>query len=237
VRILIVDDHEIVREGLRVALAGAQHYDVVGTAHDGRTGLILARRTAPDVAVVDLRLPDMPGAELCRQLRQALPSVKVVILTAYLSEETVRVCLRAGAAAYVTKAAGLAELRATLDRVMDEQSATSPYPAQIVARLHAIVERRTRDALATPQQERVLELAAQGLSNAAIGERMFIAESTVRFHIQNMKAKFSARTKTELIAKALRNGAIAPAAEAYADAYGHSPAVRQLVGVAAPDRR
>ena len=234
-RILIVDDHEIVREGLRLALASREDYEIVGAVHDGQAALRRARQTLPDVAIVDLRLPDMSGDDLCRRLRRNFPSTAVVILSAYLSEDSVRVCLHAGAAAYVTKAAGLPELCAAIARVAEEQTSASTTPPQIVARLHALVEQRAQGATATPQQARVLELAASGLTDAAIGERMFISESTVRFHIQKMKAKLDARNKTELIAKAMRRGIISPAEEADGVVGGQPTpsAVAQLVGQSA----
>jgi DNA-binding NarL/FixJ family response regulator len=214
VRILIVDDHEIVREGLRATLSADPRLDIIGTAATGVAALQRARQALPDLALVDLRLPDMSGEDLTRELRRRFPSMAVIILTTYLSEETVRSALQAGAAAYVTKAAGLGELRSAIDRVMasDPPPGTTAGP-QIVKQLHDLVASRMDEALPTPQQERVLELAAQGLTNHEIGERLYISESTVRFHIQKLKAKFSARTKTELIAKAIRTGVIAPAGE------------------------
>jgi DNA-binding NarL/FixJ family response regulator len=213
-RILIVDDHEIVREGLAATLASDPRLEIVGSAATAKDALMLARRTLPDIALVDLRLPDMTGEELTRELRQRFPSTAVIVLTTYLSEETVRGALKAGAAAYVTKAAGLPELRSAIDRIAAGESAGGVGAGpQIVKQLHDLVSSRMDDALPTPQQERVLELAAQGLTNHEIGDRLFISESTVRFHIQKLKTKFSARTKTELIAKAIRVGVIAPAAE------------------------
>jgi DNA-binding NarL/FixJ family response regulator len=214
VRILIVDDHEIVREGLRATLSADPRLEIVGTAATGAAALQRARQALPDIALVDLRLPDMSGEDLTRELRQRFPSVAVIILTTYLSEETVRRALQAGAAGYVTKAAGLGELRAAIDRVMSEEPAPSTASGpQIVKQLHDLVSARMGEALPTPQQERVLELAAQGMTNHEIGERLYISESTVRFHLQKLKAKFDARTKTELIAKAIRTGVIAPAGE------------------------
>jgi DNA-binding NarL/FixJ family response regulator len=214
-RILIVDDHEIVREGVRSVLSMDPRFEVVGEAASAKEALQCARRTLPDVALVDLRLPDMRGEELTREFTKHFPNTAVIILTTYLSEETVRDALAAGAAGYVTKAAGLPELKAALERVMS--GATAPNTAagpQIVKQLHSLVSARMSAVSPTPQQERVLELAAQGFTNGEIGERLFISESTVRFHVQKLKAKFAARTKTELIAKAIRTGFIAPANEA-----------------------
>jgi DNA-binding NarL/FixJ family response regulator len=214
-RIMIVDDHEIVREGVRATLTADPRIDVVATAASGRDALRCARQTLPDIALVDLRLPDMRGEDLTRDLTRDFPSTAVIILSTYLSEETVRGALEAGASAYVTKAAGLPELRAAIERVArgDRAEGATSGP-QIVKQLHSLVTDRMAGATPTPQQERVLELAAQGFTNQEIGSRLFISESTVRFHVQKLKAKFAARTKTELIAKAIRTGFIAPAGEA-----------------------
>jgi DNA-binding NarL/FixJ family response regulator len=213
-RIMIVDDHDIVREGVRAALSSDPRIEVVAEAASGKEALRAVRQSLPDVALVDLRLPDMRGEDLTRELVRDFPSTAVIILTTYLSEETVRGALEAGAVAYVTKAAGLPELIAALERVMaGEAIPDAAEGLQIVRQLHAVVTSRMTGVTPTPQQERVLELAAQGFTNQEIGSRLFISESTVRFHVQKLKSKFEARTKTELIAKAIRTGFIAPAGE------------------------
>jgi DNA-binding NarL/FixJ family response regulator len=215
VRIMIVDDHELVREGVRSALSRVAGIEVVAEASTGREALRRVRQTLPDIALVDLRLPDMRGEDLTRELARGFPGTAVIILSTYLSEETVRNALQAGAAAYVTKAAGLPELLAAIERVRLGRSVSGPGSGpQIVKQLHQIVNERMSGTTPTPQQERVLELAAEGYTNQEIGKRLFISESTVRFHVQKLKAKFEARTKTELIAKAIRTGFIAPAGEA-----------------------
>lgn len=212
---MIVDDHEIVREGLRASLSRIPGMEVVGEASTGRDALRRVRQTLPDVALVDLRLPDMRGEDLTREFTRDFPGTAVIILSTYLSEETVRGAVQAGAAAYVTKSAGLPELLAAIERVRSGRVAASAASVpQIVKQLHALVDERMSGTTPTPQQELVLELAAQGFTNHEIGERLFISESTVRFHVQKLKAKFQARTKTELIAKAIRTGFIAPAGEA-----------------------
>lgn len=214
-RIMIVDDHEIVREGIRATLSSDPRLEIVGEAATGRMALRCVRQKLPDIALVDLRLPDMRGEDLVRELSRDFPSTAVIILTTYLSEETVRGALDAGAHAYVTKSAGRPELMAAIERVMaGERAPAVSAGVQIVKQLHALVAERMAGERPTPQQERVLELAAQGFTNQEIGNRLFISESTVRFHVQKLKAKFAARSKTELIAKAIRTGFIAPASEA-----------------------
>lgn len=211
VRVLVVDDHEVVREGLTAALSSDGQFEVVAAVPTAAAAITVAGRTRPDVALVDLRLPDMPGGRLCRELRQRFPATAVVVLSSYVSEDTVRTAMEAGASAYITKGAGLSELRKALAEVVTNHS--EPVERQIVGQLHALVSRRSSESRLTPQQERVLELSAEGLTYREIGSRLFISESTVRFHMQKLKAKFSARTKTELIARAIRTGAMAPAAE------------------------
>lgn len=209
-RLLIVDDRDVVRVGLRATMA--KRHAVAGTAASGSEALAMVGRVRPDAAVVDLRLPDMSGHELCQRLRAVAPDVAVVILSTYVSDETVRRALDAGATAYVTKAAGLRELLRVLDGI-DHGTAETQTAPEIVSRLHAAVSQRTSAVQLSPQQESVLELAAEGLTNQQIGDRLFISESTVRFHLQNLKSKFSARTKTDLIARAIRAGVISPAEE------------------------
>jgi DNA-binding NarL/FixJ family response regulator len=216
-RICVVDDHEIVREGLRRALPNDPTIEVVGEAASGAEALREARRTLPDVMLVDFRLPDMTGDELCRRIRSGFPSTKVVMLTTYLSEDVVRRSLDAGAAGFVTKASGLDELRGALAKLDDEddEPAFAGGASAIVQRLHEANDERTPRRPLTPQQERVLELAAHGLTYSEISGRLHISESTVRFHIQSLKERLGVRTKTELIAVAIRAALISPDADAH----------------------
>ena len=211
-RVLVVDDHEVVREGL-IATLTPHGYDIVGAASTAAEAVAVARSTLPDIALVDIRLPDLSGEEVCPILREAVPQMSLIILTTYLSEEMVRRALAAGAAEYVTKAAGLPALLAALDRV--RANAARPYASEIVRQLYNVTAKRLQAVPLTPQQESVLELAAQGLTNDEIGRRLFITESTVRFHLGKLRETFGARSKTELVAKAIRSGALSPALDAY----------------------
>ena len=213
-RMLLVDDHEVVREGLGAALSQDPRFDVVGFASSGAEAMQQARLMRPDAAIIDLRLPDTTGDLLCAEMRARFPSMAVVILSSYLSEETVRKALAAGASGYVTKSAGLQALREVLgDIAAGRRSSALVGAPQIVHQLHQLVSQRMSGNLVTPQQQTVLELAADGLTYHEIGARLFITESTVRFHIQNLKKKLGVRTKVELIAKAIRAGIIRPASE------------------------
>jgi DNA-binding NarL/FixJ family response regulator len=211
VRVLVIDDHEVVREGLSAALSCDGAFEVVAAAATAASGMLAAARARPDVALVDLRLPDTDGAVLCRGIRQRYPGTAVVVLSSYVSEDTVRSAMEAGASAYVTKGAGLAELRQAIVRAVADRDAFGD--CQIVGQLHDLVSQRSVGGRLTTQQERVLELSAEGLTYREIGARLFISESTVRFHMQKLKEKLGARTKTELVARAIRTGAMAPAIE------------------------
>lgn len=206
-RLLVVDDHEVVRAGITAALSQDPSLQVAGVAGSGREALALLPDLRPDVAVVDLRLPDMSGDELCRRLRARLPGLAVVVLSSYLTEPAVRDAVEAGAAGYVTKAAGLAELRAAIE----EAAAGTGRPAsvsQIMRRLEGILDDRDGAGAPTPQQARVLALAAEGLTYSEMARRLSISESTVRFHIQKMKIKLGARSRTELVVRAVRAGLV-----------------------------
>jgi two-component system response regulator DevR len=219
VRLLLVDDHEVVREGLRGLLDRDPRYEVVGAAGSGAEAVRAAAALRPDVVLLDLRLPDRRGEDVCRSIREASPRSAVLVLTTDPREEAIRASAESGAHAYVTKSAGLKELRRVLERVAVQQAHGSAAPAnnQILALLRdAIAQNRdgTEASGVTPQQQRVLELAAQGLTNKEIGGRLYITESTVRFHIQNLKARLGAQTKTELVVRALERGLIAERDEA-----------------------
>jgi DNA-binding NarL/FixJ family response regulator len=207
--LLIVDDHEVVREGLSTALERHAFCRVIGAVGTGSAALALASLHRPSLALVDLRLPDMSGDELCKQLIARCPDIVVVMLSTYLYEQAVRASLLAGASAYVTKSAGISEVITALRRAARGTPASTPDEAsQIVGQLHNLISHRTKEAPVTPQQESVLVLAAQGLTYAEIGRQLYISESTVRFHIQKLKPKFNARSKTDLVAKAIRAGVI-----------------------------
>jgi DNA-binding NarL/FixJ family response regulator len=207
--VLVVDDHEVVRRGLQTALAAMPDVEVVGTAADGFEALQLARRSVPEIAVIDFRLPDMPGDELCAKLLALLPSIQVVVLTTYVGEDIVRRAISAGAGRFVTKASGLQELRAAIESILRGEPRPAGGGAAIAAHLQKVTAEQSAATL-TPRQERVLELAAAGLTYAEIGERLIISESTVRFHIQALKTKLGAKTKTELIATSIRLALIDP---------------------------
>jgi DNA-binding NarL/FixJ family response regulator len=210
-RICVVDDHDVVQQGLQASLPAEPGMEVVGVAGSGADALHQARRLLPDLIITEFRLPDMPADDFCRAVATRFPGTTVVIFTAYLGEDMVRRAVSAGAAAFVTKAAGLDELR----RVLRELAAGNGKPlhggsAAIVKRLFECAAPREDSRKITPRQERVLDLAAQGLTYCEIASLLHLSESTVRFHIQGLKARLGVRTRTELVAFAIRSGLITP---------------------------
>jgi two-component system response regulator DevR len=210
-RVVVVDDHEIVRTGLRMVLPSDPEITVVAEAKSPAEALTAVRQMLPDVVLTDYRLPGMAGDELCRRILEIAPSTHVIILTTYLSEDVVQRSIDAGAAGFVTKEAGLDELRDVLAELAHGPGRLRLSPTSAtVKRLHRAGPEDPDGRPLTPQQRRVLELAASGLTYPQISEQLHISESTVRFHIRTLKERFEARTKTELIAMAIRSALIAP---------------------------
>ncbi|MBE1590553.1 response regulator [Nonomuraea angiospora] len=204
-KVLVVDDQQLMREGLVALLDLVDDVEVVGDAGDGEQALRLVAEVRPDVVLMDLRMPVMDGVEATRRIARAHPEVAVVVLTTYDDDRSVDSALLAGARGYLTKDAGRAEIAAALRSAAAGQSTFS-----------AAVSRRLVDALSraapppvsacpdglTVREVEVLRLVAGGLSNAEIGSALFIAETTVKTHINNAFAKIGVRNRTEAAAYA-----------------------------------
>jgi len=208
--ILVVDDHEVVRAGLVAEIDRQEAFSVAGVAGNGADAFEWAVKHRPDLVLMDWRLPDKTGVEVCRELREAAPDVRVVMLTTYISEQTVREALAAGARGYVTKAAGIGALFDAMHEAMNDASGPGTAP-EVVKHLHDMLDSRTQAAALTPQQQHVLDLAAQGLTNQQIADRLSVSESTVRFHLKALRSKLEASSKAGLIANAVRLGLLLPA--------------------------
>jgi DNA-binding NarL/FixJ family response regulator len=212
VRVIVVDDHQVVQAGVRAALAADPRFTAVDRAASGAEALRCVRRDPPDLALVDLRLPDTSGEELVRALLREQPGLDVIILSTYLSESLVRGALDAGAVAYVTKSAGLDALMDAIDRVLAGRAAAATESPQIVEQLRTVIDDRIGVARPTERQGMVLDLIAEGYSYDEISEELGITKATISFHVTRLKEKFAARSTTELIAKAIRLGYVAQGA-------------------------
>jgi DNA-binding NarL/FixJ family response regulator len=205
IKVVVVDDHEVVRAGLSAALGVDPNIDVVGAAGDGASAVDIVRTARPDIVIVDYRLPDRTGSQLCNDLQREAVPPSVILFTTYLSEDVVRSAIDAGAVGCVSKSAGLAELKREIERVASGAPAAA---ALSTSRLPTPRVQTTQSGAegTTPQQLAVLKLAARGLTDRQIGRKLFVSESTIRFHIQNLKRRFGAQNKVELIARAVRGG-------------------------------
>lgn len=197
IRVFILDDHELVRRGLRELLEG-EGFEVVGTsgtAHDARKQIPALR---PDVSVLDARLPDGTGIEVCRDVRSIDGSLKCLILTSYDDEQALRGAVLAGALGYVLKQIAGNDLIGALRRAARGESLFTPGLKQrIVSGLFTHENLDPRMGLLTTQERRVLELVGEGMSNRQIGERMRLAEKTVKNYVSSMLAKLGFESRTQ----------------------------------------
>jgi two-component system response regulator DevR len=200
VRVFLLDDHEVVRRGLRDLLEGNGGIEVVGEA--GRADEALRRIPAvrPDVAVLDAQLPDGSGIEVCREIRSSLPSVACLILTSYDDDEALFAAIMAGAAGYVLKQIRGTDLVEAVQRVAQGQSLLDPaVTARVLTRLREGPPGTDPRWEALSERERaVLALIADGLSNREIGARLFLAEKTVKNHVSRLLAKLQMQRRTQI---------------------------------------
>jgi two-component system response regulator DevR len=200
VRVFLLDDHEVVRRGLRDLLEGNGGIEVVGEA--GRADEALRRIPAvrPDVAVLDAQLPDGSGIEVCREIRSSLPSVACLILTSYDDDEALFAAIMAGAAGYVLKQIRGTDLVEAVHRVAQGQSLLDPaVTARVLTRLREGPPATDPRWEALSERERaVLALIADGLSNREIGARLFLAEKTVKNHVSRLLAKLQMQRRTQI---------------------------------------
>lgn len=201
VRVLIVDDHAISREGLGAILAREADIDVVGEAGDGLAALAAYRRLRPDVTLMDVGLPGLGGIEVTQALCQEFPEARVIILTVHDGDEYVYRALRAGARAYLLKDAAREELLDAVRQVYAGRRLLAPVAAAHLAE-------RVAGSELTEREQAVLTILVEGRSNAAIGRALGITESTVKAHVNNILGKLGVRQRTEAAAVAVRRGLV-----------------------------
>ncbi|MDW7982521.1 MAG: response regulator transcription factor [Thermomicrobium sp.] len=204
-RIAIIDDHEIVRSGLKHILEGDPAFEVVGEAADGPSGVAMVDAQRPDVVIVDVRLPSMHGDDVCRLIRERAPTVRILVLSAFGEEELVHRCLMAGAQGYVLKDIVHFDLKKSLLAVARGEAVLDPRVATVV--LDRLRNREGASEIPlSPHQVSVLRLMAQGLSNREIAERLFLSENTVKGYVQEVLRRLGARNRLEAVMIANRRG-------------------------------
>src|SRR5262245_16606061 len=204
IRVFLLDDHEIVRRGLRELIESEDDLEVVGEAGTAEEALGRIPATTPDVAVLDVRLPDGDGVEVCREIRSAHPEIACVMLTSFSDDEAVYAAIMAGAAGYLLKQIRGTDLVDALRRVAAGESLLDPaVTAQVLERLRHGGDDEELARL-TPQERRILDLIAEGLTNRQIGEQLFLAEKTVKNYVSNLLSKLGMERRTEAAVFAAR---------------------------------
>jgi DNA-binding NarL/FixJ family response regulator len=204
-----VDDHEVVREGLRSLLNRREGINVVGEAGTVGSAIEEAARLRPDVVIMDVRLPDGSGVEACREIRQEYPDTKVIMLTSYADDEAVFASILAGAAGYLLKQTRGQALAEAIEAVADGGSLLDPAVTQkVLERVRSLGGRRPDDSLASlsDQEQKILLLIAEGKTNKEIAEEIFLSDKTVKNYVSSILSKLNLRRRAEAAAFIARKG-------------------------------
>lgn len=207
IRVLLVDDHVIVRRGIRALLTTEPEIEVVGEAQDGQEALARIQALAPDVILLDLLMPRMDGIEVTRRVVADDPRARILVLTSFAADDKVFPAIKAGALGYLLKDTGPEALVSAIRQVYRGESSLSPAIARKV--LHELSRPSDRPPTPDPLTEReleVLQVIAQGKSNAEIAEALIISEATVRTHVSNILGKLHLASRTQAALYALREG-------------------------------
>ena len=205
-RLMLVDDHRMLREGLRRALE-AEGFLVVGEANDGQEALRMALEKKPDVILMDVSMPDVDGIEATRSIMQADARQRIVMLTMHMDREVIDRAIRSGAVGYLTKDCSIAEVADAVRMAANGDMALSPKLAELM-----LTEARNLDSgderLITRREEEVLQLIADGLSTPEVAAKLYISQKTVKNHLASIYEKLEARDRTQAVLSAVRSGII-----------------------------
>lgn len=208
ITVLIVDDHAVVRHGIRALLETEADFEVVGDVSSGAEAILLVSQLVPDVIVMDLMMPGLDGVETTKLLKQRSPCSQIVVLTSYHEDEHIFPAIRAGALSYLLKGVALGELTTAVRKAARGEAVLHPHiAARMLQELHGQTQERSRLYETLSEREReVLQLIAQGRSNGQIAEHLVITERTVKSHVNNILSKLHVADRTQAAIYAWREG-------------------------------
>lgn len=210
IRLVIIDDHEMVREGLKAMLVTEPDFHIVGDAADAQQALLLIEQTKPDIALLDVRLPGgMSGIEACRIITKRYPNTAVIILTTFTDEELIAQCIQAGARGFIVKDVERFDLKRSIRAVARGEAAIDSKAAvSILARLRraSSVESASPPEPLSAQQLVILRLVAQGLSSREIASQLYLSENTVKGYVQDILHRLNVKNRTEAVMVAVKHG-------------------------------
>ena len=209
IRLLIIDDHEMVREGLKAMLAKEHDFEIVGDAANAEQAYELIARLHPDVILLDIRLPGVSGIEVCRAVTERYPETAVIILTTFTDETLVAQCIQAGARGFIVKDIERFDLKRSIRAVARGEAAIDPKAAvAVLAQLRRTPQESNEPApeLLSPQQLVILRLIAQGFSSREIATQLYLSENTVKGYVQEMLHRLGVKNRTEAVMAAVKQG-------------------------------
>ena len=206
IRVLLVDDHTVVRSGLGAVLLANDDFALVGEANNGEEAVRLCERLQPDVVLMDLMMPVMDGVSATKIIREKWANINVIALTSFKEREMVEGALKAGAISYLLKTVTANELETAIRCAVVGQSRLSPEATQVL--VQGIKEPKTKVFDLTDREKEILGLMVQGLPNNEIANRLVVSDSTVKFHVSNILGKLGCTSRTEAVALALKNNLV-----------------------------
>lgn len=209
IRLLIVDDHEMVREGLKAMLLSEPDFDIVGAASNAEQALATIEQTRPDVILLDVRLPGSSGIEVCRAVTERYPEMAVIILTTFSDESLVAQCIQAGARGFIVKDVERFDLKRSIRAVARGEAAIDTKAAVAVLaqlRRSPVTNGEAYPESLSPQQIVILRLVAQGLSSREIATQLYLSENTVKGYVQEILHRLGVKNRTEAVMVAVKQG-------------------------------